>query len=133
MQIFFRILAGVIGGTVGGMGMGGGTLLIPILTIFLAFKQIKAQGINLIAFIPMSVVALIMHTKNHLVRYKETWLLCVFGAIVSFFSAMLANHIDNTILKKLFAVFLIILGIWQTVEVIKAIKKKHKAKKNKDK
>ena len=131
MQIFFRILAGIIGGTVGGMGMGGGTLLIPIITIFLSFTQIQAQGINLVAFIPMSVIALIMHTKNHLVRYKETWLLCVFGAIVSFLSAMLATHLNNGILKKLFAVFLILLGVWQSIEVIKAIRKKIKQKKNK--
>ena len=66
-MIFLEVLAGVIGGIVGGMGMGGGTLTIPILTIFLSYEQLQAQGINLIAFLPMSVVALIIHAKNHLV------------------------------------------------------------------
>ena len=52
MQIFLLILAGIVGGIIGGMGMGGGTLLIPILTIFLDVPQKNAQAINLVAFIP---------------------------------------------------------------------------------
>ena len=91
MKIVFRILAGLTGGLVGGMGMGGGTLLIPILTIFLSFTQLQAQGINLIAFIPMSIIAIIVHAKNKLVKFKESWLLALFGAITSFLSALLAT------------------------------------------
>ena len=124
MKIVFRIIAGIIGGVIGGMGMGGGTLLIPILTIFLAFSQLQAQGVNLLAFIPMSVVAIIMHTKNHLIEFKKTWLLALIGAITSFLSALVATNLNNTILKKLFAIFLIGLGIWQAVTVIKEFKKK---------
>lgn len=123
MDIIFRIIAGLVGGTVGGMGMGGGTLLIPILTIFLAFSQLQAQGVNLIAFIPMSVVAIIMHTKNHLIKFKDTWLLALIGAGTSFLSALIATNLNNTILKKLFAIFLIGLGIWQAVQLIKEYKK----------
>ena len=37
----------------------------------------------------------------------------------------------ETILKKLFAIFLIGLGIWQTIEVIKQIKKNKRRKINK--
>lgn len=128
MKILFRIIAGLIGGTVGGMGMGGGTLLIPILTIFLSFRQLQAQGINLIAFIPMSIIALVIHSKNHLVKFKECWLLALVGAVVSFLSALVATHLKNAVLKKFFAVFLIILGIWQAIEVIKAYKQKKQEK-----
>lgn len=131
MKIILRILAGVIGGTIGGMGMGGGTLLIPILTIFLSFTQLQAQGINLIGFVPMSIIALVIHSKNKLVKFKESWLLAVCGAIASFFSALIATNLKNAVLKKFFAVFLIGLGIWQTVEVIKAYKKKKKEDKSK--
>ena len=38
----YLILSGVVSGILGGMGMGGGTLLIPILTIFLNFAQKNA-------------------------------------------------------------------------------------------
>lgn len=123
-MIFWEIVAGIIGGTVGGMGMGGGSLIIPILTIFLSFNQLSAQGVNLIAFLPMSVIALIIHFKNKLVEYKTTWILAVIGAGFSLIGAIGANHMSNVVLKKLFALFLIGLGIWQLIEMIKDIKAK---------
>lgn len=126
MKIIFRLIAGIVGGIIGGMGMGGGTLLIPILTIFLLFSQLQAQGVNLIAFIPMSIVAIIVHAKNKLVQFKKTWLLALVGAITSFISALIATNLKNTVLKKLFAVFLICLGIWQAICVIKEYKQKNK-------
>lgn len=116
-MIFLEILAGVIGGIVAGMGMGGGTLTIPILTIFLGYEQLRAQGVNLVAFLPMSVVALIIHIKNKLVDFKSTWLLALIGCVFSLGGALIANHISNVVLKKLFAVFLILLAIWQFIDM----------------
>lgn len=116
-MIFWEIVVGLLGGIIGGMGMGGGTLTIPLLTIFLNYQQLKAQGINLIAFLPMSLVALFVHAKNHLVAFKQTWMLALVGCVFSLGGAILANHLPNTILKKLFALFLIGLAIWQIVEI----------------
>lgn len=124
-MIFWEIVAGIIGGIVAGMGMGGGTLTIPILTIFLKYEQLRAQGVNLVAFLPMAVVALFIHIKNKLVDFKSTWLLAVVGCVFSLGGALIANNISNTILKKLFAVFLIGLGIWQFIEM-----KRNKKQKN---
>lgn len=123
-MIVLNILAGAIGGVVAGMGMGGGTLTIPILTIFLNFSQISAQGINLIGFLPMAVVAIIIHAKNHLVDFKQTWLLAVSGLIFGVGGAFLANNISSDVLKKIFAGFLIALGVWQLIELIIQCKKK---------
>lgn len=125
-MIFWEIVAGILGGIIGGMGMGGGTLTIPILTIFLSYEQLSAQGVNLIAFLPMSIIALVIHIKNHLVAFKQTWLLALIGCIFSLGGAILANHISNSLLKKLFAIFLIGLAIWQIVEIIKEKKKNKK-------
>ena len=116
-MVFLEIIIGILGGIIGGMGMGGGTLTIPLLTIFLNYEQLKAQGINLIAFLPMSVVALFVHIKNHLVAFKETWLLAVVGCLFSLCGALVANHISNSLLKKFFALFLIGLAIWQIIEI----------------
>lgn len=129
-MIFWEIIAGILGGIIGGMGMGGGTLTIPILTIFLKYEQLTAQGINLIAFLPMSIIALVIHIKNHLVAFKQSWLLALVGCIFSLGGALLANHISNSLLKKLFAIFLIGLAIWQIVEMIKAKKEKSKETEN---
>ncbi|MFQ6752205.1 MAG: TSUP family transporter [Clostridia bacterium] len=125
-MVFWEIVVGVLGGIVGGMGMGGGTLTIPLLTIFLSYPQLSAQGVNLIAFLPMSLVALFIHIKNHLVAFKSTWLLAVVGSLFSLGGALVANNVSNVVLKKLFAIFLIGLGIWQIIEMKKSKNQKDK-------
>lgn len=114
-----KIIIGVVGGVVAGMGMGGGTLIIPLLTLLLGFDQIHAQGVNLIAFLPMSVVALFIHFKNKLVEIKSTWMLALVGCVFSLIGSLFAVQIENKILKKIFALFLIVLAIWQLLEMIK--------------
>lgn len=66
MSIFLQILFGILGGFFGGLGMGGGTLLIPLLTIFLHFDQQLSQGINLLTFLFMAVFSLYIHSKTTL-------------------------------------------------------------------
>ena len=127
-MIIIQILLGVLGGIIGGMGMGGGSLTIPILTLFLHFEQLKAQGINLVAFLPMSAIALIIHAKNKLVEFKQTWLLAAVGCVFSLLAALLAVHVKNIVLKRMFALFLIALAIWQIVEFIR--QKRSKSKNN---
>ena len=117
--MFWEIVVGLLGGIVAGMGMGGGTLTIPLLTIFLDFKQLRAQGVNLVAFLPMSIVALSIHIKNKLVKFKQTWLLALAGCVFSCIGAILANNISNAVLKKLFALFLICLGIYEIAQIKK--------------
>ncbi|MCI5497305.1 MAG: sulfite exporter TauE/SafE family protein [Firmicutes bacterium] len=105
------------------MGMGGGTLLIPILTIFLSFKQKNAQAINLLVFIPMSLVALIIHIKNKLVDFKVGIPIIISGIVFSLLGSYLASILSNGLLKKIFAVFLLLVGLNQIIQTIVALKK----------
>lgn len=130
-MIFWEIVAGVLGGIIGGMGMGGGTLTIPLLTIFLGYNQLQAQGVNLVAFLPMAIIAIIIHIKNKLVDFKSTWLLAAVGSIFSFGGALVAVRLKNDVLTKLFALFLIGLAIWQFVELKKSKQENEKSSKNK--
>lgn len=70
MYYVLLALCGAISGVLGGMGMGGGTLLIPLLTLVFNFNQKIAQVVNLIAFCIMAVFVLIVHIKNKLVDVK---------------------------------------------------------------
>ena len=58
------VVIGFFSGIISGMGIGGGTILIPALILILELDQHQAQGVNLIYFIPTAVVALITQTKN---------------------------------------------------------------------
>lgn len=109
-MVFWLILIGILGGFFGGMGMGGGTLLIPMLTIFLDFAQKDAQLINLITFVIMSSFALILHFKNKLVKVKTGLILAFVGIIFSLGSSFIVNNIDNQILKFCFGSFLVVLS-----------------------
>ena len=119
MEIFLLILFGALGGVLGGMGMGGGTFLIPLLTIFLGFNQTLAQGFNLISFIIMSTVALIIHFKNHLIEKSAIFPILLPALIFSILGSYLANIIDAKILGKLFGLFLILLSIIEFVNFFK--------------
>ena len=129
MEWLFLIIFGLIGGLLGGMGMGGGTLLIPLLTIFIGIEQQIAQGINLISFIPMAGIALIIHTKNKLVNYKIGLPIMLSGVLSSVGGALLANITNSQQLRVYFGVFLIVLGIMQVASLILFPKSFNKSKK----
>ena len=56
------LLAGLFSGIIGGMGMGGGAVLIIYLTVFKNCEQLRAQGINLLFFVPIAILAVIIYT-----------------------------------------------------------------------
>lgn len=125
MDIFFMILIGILGGIIGGMGMGGGTLLIPLLTILLSFEQKIAQAINLIAFIPMSIVACIMHAKAGLLE-KKYFFLSIPALVSSIGASILASYLSSNVLKMGFGIFLAVLGVFQLVSaIVKKVKQKN--------
>lgn len=117
MWIWF-IIAGLSGGVIAGMGMGGGTLLIPILTLLLGVEQKISQSINLIVFIPTAIIALIIHYKNKLVDTKVGLLIIATGILSSLFMSYIATTISNEDLRKYFGVFLIIIGLFQMYDSI---------------
>ena len=131
MEIIFLGLAGIISGIIAGMGMGGGTFLIPVLTLIFSFAQKEAQGINLLAFLPMAIVCLIIHFKNKLVNLKIGIPIVIIGVIFSIIGAIVANTLSNNNLRFYFGIFLIAIGIWQLISfIILKIKSNNKKTKN---
>lgn len=93
--------------------MGGGTALIPLLTIFCGVEQSAAQGINLLAFLPMAALALSIHAKNGLLG-KEGIVPIVLPALVfSVLGSLLAAYLPSAALRKGFGVFLVFLSFFQ--------------------
>ncbi len=116
------IVAGIFGGVIAGMGMGGGTLLIPILTLLLDVEQKISQSINLVVFIPTAIVALIIHYKNKLVETKIGLLIVATGVVSSVLSAWLATTMSNEQLRIYFGIFLIFIGLFQLFDSISQYK-----------
>ena len=124
MEFIWYGVAGVLGGVLGGMGMGGGTVLIPLLSIFYNVGQHTAQAVNIISFIPMAVIALIIHLKNNLVDFKNVLLIIIPGVLTCVFGCYLARAMNGELLKRCFGGFLLLLSIFQFITEIKGGKTK---------
>lgn len=109
--MLWYVVAGIAGGVIGGMGMGGGTLLIPILTLMLSVGQLEAQAINLIVFVPMAIVTLIIHIKNKLVDFKKLIYSLPLALVLAVIGALIVKKIDESVLKTTFGVFMLIVGV----------------------
>lgn len=114
MHFVYIGLIGIISGIFGGMGMGGGTLLIPLLTIFLGFNQKVAQGINLISFSVMASIIIFIHIKNKLINIKTALLFALFSLPASVLGAIVCNITKPNILKNIYGGLLILIAIYQT-------------------
>lgn len=107
------LIIGFLSGIISGMGIGGGTILIPSLLLFTTLSQKETQGINLIVFIPIAIVALITHLKNKNIELKLAIHLIIGGIAGAIIGSILATNIDSNMLRKLFSVFLLIIGIYE--------------------
>ncbi len=124
MSIFLTIILyaglGFVSGIFGGLGMGGGTLLIPLLSLLLGLDQKLCQGINLVSFLVMALFSLLIHYKNGFIETKGIWYIILSGLFFSLGGALLASVVPSEILRISFGVFLCILSI---IEFIKALTK----------
>lgn len=108
-----NIITGIISGIASGLGIGGGTVLILVLTVFLGIEQHIAQATNLIFFIPTSIAAIIVNLKNKMIDKKLAITISIFGIIGAIIGAIIANKTDVASLRKYFGIFLGIIAIYE--------------------
>ena len=125
MDFVWFLLIALISGVLAGMGMGGGTLLIPALTILMGVEQEVAQSTNLLVFVPCAIVCIIIYAKSSLINFKKSWIIVVASVVVSVIAALIAVKIESKILKIIFGSFIALLGLVQLiVYIIKKCKEK---------
>ena len=124
MQFLYFVLAGVLGGVLAGMGMGGGTLTLPILVLVMGVEQITAQFANLIAFLPSGSAALLVHAKNGLIRKDNLIFMLLPSLAACVFCSFLASEANGVLLKKLFGGFLVLVAVFSlAAKIVKEVKK----------
>ena len=123
-----EILIGIISGIVTGLGMGGGTILILLLSIIWNYDQHIAQATNLIFFVPTSIMSILVNLKQKTINMKLAIILSISGVIGAIIGAYISSNIDVNRLRKFFAIFLIIIAIHEIYCLYKEyIKQKNKA------
>lgn len=93
--------------------MGGGTILILLLSIFMNLDQHVAQATNLIFFIPTAITSVIIGIKNKNINVKKAWVIVVSGIIGAIISANISSNLNVKILRKMFGAFLLIIAIYE--------------------
>ena len=106
-----EILAGVISGILGGMGLGGGGTLILYLTIFLGVEQLRASGINLIFFIPSALVALLIYIRRGAIKIKPLLPFIFGGVLGAILGIYLSSFLGSQFVGKLFGGALTVMGV----------------------
>ena len=92
-------------------GVGGGTLLLLVMTLFLDIDQRTAQGINLLFFLPTAVSALICHARGGYLD-KPTLKNAVPPAVAAALAgAWIATALDVELLRRPFGVYLLLSGV----------------------
>ncbi len=124
MSFLVFLACGVLGGLLGGMGMGGGTLLIPLLTLFCGVEQAAAQGVNLLSFLPMSLLALSVHARSGLLEREGLFAMILPAFLFSAGAALLAAYLPGETLRFAFGLFLVLLSLSQFVRVLRAKRQK---------
>ena len=123
-----NMLIGAVSGVFSGFGMGGGTVLIFLLTFFWGTEQHTAQAANLIFFIPTSIAAIWINIKNKNIDFKLATVVSICGIIGAIIGATISINTDVSALRKFFGSFLIIVSIHEIYIIAKEyIKNKKEA------
>lgn len=116
------LLAGLLSGIIGAMGLGGGAVLIIYLTLFTDTNQLKAQGINLFFFLPIAMIAVVIYAFKKEIKWKKIIPIALGGILGSFLGIFLSAFLGGEFLSKLFGGGLVLLGIKEII----CLKKKRK-------
>jgi uncharacterized protein len=98
------LVAGLLSGTI---GIGGGLVFVPFMTIGFGIAQQLAQGTSLAAVIPTAVVGGVTHLRRGNVRRDAAVLMGAAGVVGAAIGALIAVEVPSTILARVFGAFLL--------------------------
>lgn len=115
VTIILLVVIGIAAGMLSGLvGIGGGIIIVPALVYLLTFSQKQAQGTSLaILLLPVGILAVINYYRDPQVNLdvKVVALITLGFLVGSYFGSKLALSLPDALLKKVFAVFLMLIAL----------------------
>ena len=109
LYILLGILAGFLSGLI---GIGGGTIIVPVLVIIFGLSQKTAQGTTLALLVPpIGILAAWTYYKQGYIDFSIAGLICVGFLLGGLIGAKLAINISNQTLERIFGIALLIISI----------------------
>jgi uncharacterized membrane protein YfcA len=117
MPLIEILALGVLGLTAGllsGMfGIGGGLVIVPILTMFFAYETKTAVGTSLLALLaPTGLLGVLEFWRRGEIRILPGVLIALGLFCGAYFGARLTGAISISTMKRAYAVFLIVVAIY---------------------
>lgn len=109
----------ILSGIVTGIGLGGGTILIIGLTLFLGIEQKVAQFTNLLFFIPTAITSIIINSRRKKIDWKTAIVVMIASVIGALLGVNITMMLDVGTLRKLFGGFVGIIALYEIYSFIK--------------
>ena len=105
-------ILGFLGGMVGGLlGVGGGILFVPALTIFMDEPQVEAEATSLLAIVPVAIVATWRQAGYGNLRLRDGLLIGLLSPVGVGVGVVVANEVSQRTLELGFAVLALLIAI----------------------
>jgi uncharacterized membrane protein YfcA len=112
MNEVLAVLVAVAGGLAGGLvGVGGGVLFVPALTIFLGLSQVEAESTSLLMIVIVALVGAARQNGYGNVRVREALLIGVLSPLGVVFGTVVANHVSERLLQLSFAALALFMAV----------------------
>jgi hypothetical protein len=107
MKQLAGLVTGFSGGLLGGcVGIGGGVVMVPLMTHFLKLTQHQAHGASLMAIIFTASIGAATYSINGDVNWEASLLIAASAIFTARFGALFAHSLPEKKLKKIFGLFL---------------------------
>jgi uncharacterized protein len=107
----FALLGIAAGALSAVMGVGGGVILVPALVLLFGFDQHLAEGTSLLVIVPTAMMGAWRHTRNGYTDWRVGLIAGAGGVVGGLAGAQAALAMDALWLQRLFAIFLIVIGL----------------------
>jgi len=110
MLLLLGLAAGILSAM---LGVGSGILLVPALTLAFGLTQKSAQGTALAVMVPMALVGAMRYIANPNIEINlmRVCLLAAGAVAGAFLGSVLASHLPNAVLRRIFAIFLLVVAV----------------------
>lgn len=112
-ELAIYLIIGLAAGIMSGfLGIGGGIIIIPALTMILGYSQQQAQGTSLALLLPpIGLLAVINYYRAGSMNLKAAAIMAVTFVVGSYFSSKVVVNMPEHLVKKVFATFLLFYAI----------------------
>jgi uncharacterized membrane protein YfcA len=104
MNELLAVLIALAGGLAGGLvGVGGGVLFVPALTIFLGLSQVEAESTSLLTIVVVALVGAYRQRSYGNVRVREALIVGALSPLGVLLGVAIANNVSERVLRLSFA------------------------------